>query len=130
MRTILFVLLMTVTLMLVSCSSNKMQVVEDTTDEQIELYTRAPKPLLPIVPEYPEIAMKSGMQGVVLLNVLVQKDGVPIQVDVARSIQSGSGGLDMAAIEAVKKARFYPAEKDGQLVDAMVKVPIEFKLGK
>jgi len=43
-------------------------------------------------------------------------------------VQPGPGGLDEAAIEAVRKVRFQPGKSSGNPVDTTVIVPIEFKL--
>ncbi len=77
-------------------------------------------------PIYPKNAHQYGIQGKVLLAVIVKDNGVPLSVDVASS--SGSEILDYAAIEAVKNWHFIPANKDGVNVQASVIVPIEFKI--
>lgn len=77
-------------------------------------------------PYYPSAAKKRGVQGKVLLSVVVKADGTPLSVDVSRS--SGSSTLDVAALEAVKQWRFVPAKKSGQPVQAEVVVPVEFKI--
>jgi len=51
---------------------------------------------------------------------------VPINVTVAASSQSRD--LDRAALDAVRRWRFRPAQRDGQPVAGTVVVPIEFKL--
>ena len=77
-------------------------------------------------PYYPSAAKKRGVQGKVLLSVVVKADGTPLSVDVSRS--SGSSTLDVAALEAVRQWRFVPAKKSGQPVQAEVVVPVEFKI--
>jgi TonB family protein len=77
-------------------------------------------------PYYPSAAKKRGVQGKVLLSVVVKTDGTPLSVDVSRS--SGSSTLDVAALEAVRQWRFVPAKKSGQPVQAEVVVPVEFKI--
>ena len=77
-------------------------------------------------PYYPSSAKKRGVQGKVLLSVVVKSDGTPLTVDISRS--SGSSTLDMAALDAVKQWRFVPAKRSGQSVQASVIVPIEFKI--
>ena len=70
-----------------------------------------------------------GIEGTVMLRILVGTDGTPLQVDIERS--SGSRGLDRAAREHVlKKWRFQPAMQDGVPVQAWGRVPIVFTLGR
>ncbi len=77
-------------------------------------------------PYYPNAAKQRGIQGKVLLAVVVKTDGSPLQVAISRS--SGSSILDEAALDAVKQWRFIPAKRSGQLVQANVVVPVEFKI--
>ena len=77
-------------------------------------------------PGYPRSAKKRGIQGKVLLDVVVTADGTAMQVVVSSS--SGSSMLDKAALEAVQKWHFIPAHHKGRLVQANVIVPVEFKL--
>ena len=78
-------------------------------------------------PEYPLIARRMGMEGVVLLSVLVRRDGDVGDIDVQQS--SGFPALDDAALRTVRSRwRFVPARKDGEAVDARVTVPIRFRL--
>lgn len=77
-------------------------------------------------PYYPKSAKRRGIQGKVLLSVLVKKDGTAGEVQVSKS--SGSGDLDEAALDAVKQWKFIPAKNKGSIVEASVIVPIEFKL--
>lgn len=78
-------------------------------------------------PPYPREHLRNGDEGVVLLQVLVDVDGRPLQVDIAEG--SGHRGLDRAAQRHVlANWRFQPAMRDGQAVQAIGLVPIEFSL--
>ena len=78
-------------------------------------------------PSYPRDALRDGVQGTVLLQVLVDVDGRPLQVDVQRS--SGDRQLDIAARKQVlMNWRFRPAMKNGHAVQAIGLVPIAFNL--
>lgn len=77
-------------------------------------------------PYYPQSAKRKGIQGKVLLSVLVQTDGTAASVQVSRS--SGSNDLDVAALDAVKQWKFIPARSKGHPVQASVVVPVEFKI--
>ena len=61
-----------------------------------------------------------------MLDVVVKIDGTPAKVAISRS--SGSPILDEAALDAVSQWRFIPARKSGQLIQANVVVPVEFKI--
>ena len=78
-------------------------------------------------PPYPRDALREGIQGTVLLQVLVDTDGRPLEVRIQQS--SGHRQLDDAARRHVLKHwRFRPAIKDGQAVQAWGLVPIDFNL--
>lgn len=81
-----------------------------------------------IEPRYPIDARRRGEQGTVILQVLVGRDGVPKDIDVARS--SGSRQLDRAAREAVLLWRFRPVQINGVNVEARGLVPVKFSIGK
>ena len=78
-------------------------------------------------PAYPREALRDGQRGTVLLQVLVDTDGKPLQVDVAQS--SGHRSLDRAAQRHVlARWTFRPAVQDGRPVQAIGLVPVEFAL--
>ena len=78
-------------------------------------------------PAYPRMAKQRGITGTVLLQVLVGIDGRPLEVTVAQS--SGNRELDEAArAQVLKRWSFQPASKNGQAVQAIGMVPIEFAL--
>ena len=78
-------------------------------------------------PAYPRIAKQRGITGTVLLQVLVGIDGRPLEVTVAQS--SGNRELDEAArAQVLRRWSFQPATKNGQAVQAIGMVPIEFAL--
>jgi protein TonB len=76
---------------------------------------------------YPHAALLRRMQGTVLLRVLVDETGKPIDVQVAHS--SGYPLLDRSAREQVLAGwRFSPAMVDGHAVRAWARVPVSFAL--
>lgn len=77
-------------------------------------------------PKYPRIAKIRGYQGIVLLDVLVNKDGRVDDLKIFKS--SGSPLLDKAAISAVKRWLFEPGMMENEKVDMWVRVPIRFEL--
>lgn len=78
-------------------------------------------------PPYPLNAIRAGAQGTVLLKVLVDTSGKPVDVQIQRS--SGSRDLDAAARTHVLAAwRFHPAVRNGKAIEAWVLVPVKFDL--
>lgn len=75
---------------------------------------------------YPDETRSRGWQGQVVLVVLLDADGRPTSVDVARS--SGHGMLDEAARRAVEGWRFRPERVGGNAVPSRVLVPVRFAL--
>jgi protein TonB len=78
-------------------------------------------------PEYPREARRKGWIGRVGVHVLISDKGTVQQVDVLSS--SGHAELDEAALAALWKWTFHPAQKDGHAVAAWVVVPVLFRLG-
>ena len=78
------------------------------------------------LPRYPTLAREQGLEGVVVLSVLVRHDG---RVDEARvAVSSGTIVLDQAALAAVRTWLFAPATRGGRPVESVVEVPVKFAL--
>ena len=78
-------------------------------------------------PRYPPRSIRAGDEGQVLLRVLVDANGTPIDVTIERS--SGHRELDRAAREQVlTKWKFNPSQRGGVPVPAYALVPIDFIL--
>lgn len=88
--------------------------------EAVPFYRENPGPV------YPRLARQRGYEGTVLLEVLVNREGRAIEVDVATSC--GHRLLDKAAQEAVRDWRFEPAKRGDEAVDMRVRIPVRFRL--
>jgi len=77
-------------------------------------------------PEYPEVALDRGWEGVVMLRVKVSPTGGPLEINLKNS--SGKKALDDAAVKTVKRWKFSPALRGSTPVEGWVDVPIHFKL--
>lgn len=77
-------------------------------------------------PDYPNQAKRRGMQGTVMLGVLVAESGLAKSVQIAKS--SGFAMLDKSALETVRQWKFVPAKRGQETIEAHVIVPIEFRL--
>ena len=76
-------------------------------------------------PEYPDKERKARHRGVVVLDLVVDPDGMPRDLKVSRPL---SADFDKAALTAVKKWRFSPATKDGKPIATEIKVEVSFHL--
>ncbi|WP_266170466.1 energy transducer TonB [Dyella subtropica] len=76
---------------------------------------------------FPAIAIRQHMHGTVLLRVLIDEEGRPVQISIEKS--SGYALLDRSAREQVMANwRFQPAVVQGRSVQAWAKVPVSFEL--
>lgn len=78
-----------------------------------------------VKPSYTEEARRRGVEGDVVMEVVVRADG---SVGAMRVIQGLGAGLDGRAIEAVRQWRFSPARRYGTPVDVLVEIAVEFRL--
>ena len=85
----------------------------------------APVPIFKPEPEYSEEARAAKWQGAVLLQVVIDENGVPQNIFVVRALGLG---LDQKAIEAVQQWRFKPALKDGKPVPVSASIEVNFRL--
>jgi protein TonB len=76
-------------------------------------------------PEYSDEARRQKRQGAVLLSLVVDENGKPVQIKVLRSLGLG---LDEKAIEAVQQWRFQPGKKSGRPVPVQAQIEVTFRL--
>ena len=84
-----------------------------------------PKPIYRPEPQYSEEARKAKWQGSVLLSLVVDENGKPVQIKVIRPLGLG---LDEKAIEAVSQWKFEPGKKDGKPVAVAAQIEVTFRL--
>jgi protein TonB len=77
-------------------------------------------------PDYPLACKRRREEGMVLMNVMVQADGLPAAVWLNRG--SGHPLLDQSALDAVRRWTFEPGRAAGQAVSSLVVVPVRFSL--
>lgn len=85
-----------------------------------------PKPITRGAFKYPPTAKKNGIEGYVLLSVLVETDGSVNQVQVLES--NPSGIFDAAALNGIRSWHFEPAKYKGNTVKVWAKQKIRFDL--
>lgn len=74
---------------------------------------------------YPEQAMREGVEGVVIVEATITKDGPASEMRVLRSVHPA---LDKAALAAVKGVRFKAGHRNGKVIESTISIPIKFKL--
>lgn len=76
--------------------------------------------------KYPEIARKAGIEGRVIVQVLVSEKGQVIKTRVIKSL--GHSGCDDAAVNAIKSVKWKPALQRDKPVKVWVAIPVIFRL--
>lgn len=84
----------------------------------------APVKVSDAAPVYPAIARLARVEGVVILEAVLDVEGRVDSVRVLRSIAQ----LDQSAVDAVKRWRFTPALLNGQPVSVVMTVTVNFRL--
>jgi len=85
---------------------------------------KEPKKLVDVKPIYPEIAMASRVQGIVILEIMLDEQGSVASAKVLRSQPL----LDQAAIDAVRQWKFTPTFLNGAPVSVIMTVTVNFSL--
>lgn len=94
--------------------------VEEEDESEFDV---PPKLKSSIEPDYPTEAKEAGIKGRVYLSVYINEKGKATDAKIIKGIPE----LNEAAIEAVKKARYSPAELDGKSVGVWINLSINFK---
>lgn len=75
--------------------------------------------------EYPELARKAELDGMVVVRIVIPPSGIPQDPEIVRSVGKV---LDKAAIEAVMKQTFVPGRQRGRPVTVAMNIPVIFRL--
>lgn len=74
---------------------------------------------------YPKIAQENGIEGAVVLQIVVEADGRLTNISIIKDIGNGCG---LSAIQCFEKMpRWSPAEQDGKAVASSLVIPVLFK---
>jgi protein TonB len=87
-------------------------------------YDQPPRAIRITKPLYPQAAFIKKVEGVVLLEILIDARGRVVRARVIKSVPL----LDAAAIEAVGQWTFAPAIKQGQPVATLAQAPVTFRI--
>lgn len=86
---------------------------------------RAPTVVSRVEPKYTDEGRAARYEGTVVLEAKISKNG---SVEIMRVVHSVGYGLDESAIEALKQWVFRPATKNGQAVDVVLNIEVNFNL--
>lgn len=84
-----------------------------------------PRPVYTPEPEFSEFARKFGMQGTVVLKIIVDKTGAVVRPEIERPV---GFGFDEQAVERVRTWKFRPAMRDGKPVAVRMTIQVAFNL--
>ncbi|NLC70264.1 MAG: energy transducer TonB [Desulfuromonadaceae bacterium] len=92
---------------------------------QASFGTREGPKVVGLKPEYPLRARRLNKEGLVLVQLHLDRKG---KLNQARVVEKAGYGFDEAALTAVKEAKFLPASRNGQSVACLALLPIRFRL--
>ncbi len=78
-------------------------------------------------PQYPPVARRMRVQGTVVVSVFVDEEGRVQEAKLVTGVQQ-KVGLNEAALEVARQARFKPATKNGARVKMWARLKIPFTL--
>jgi len=80
--------------------------------------TKLPLPEARCFGKYTPEAHEQGVEGTVIIDLIVGEDGKPRDIEVKQGL---GAGLTEAAVKALKECRFTPGERDGQRVPVKIR---------
>ncbi len=80
-----------------------------------------------VQPVYPVAAKSAGVQGIVELEAAISKEGVPLEL---RVVSSPSDDLTQSALEAVRQWRYRPVLLNGQPIEVVTDVVVNYTLSQ
>jgi protein TonB len=100
--------------------------VVTTPKEAVRMHSgiRAPEKVVNVVPAYPPVARAARVEGVVILEAVIDASG---NVTSARVLR-GDRMLDQAALDAVQQWKFKPATLNGEAIPVVMTVTVQFTL--
>jgi TonB family protein len=94
--------------------------------KKIHVKAESMKLVTEVDPVYPEEAKKAGIQGSVILDAIVGKDGAPEHL----AVQTGPKELQQSALDAVRQWRWEPFLLNGDPIEVETTVTVVYKLDK
>lgn len=110
-----------------STGSRKKVVVVNDGDAPLSVGgdVKAPVVINRVEPLYPEEARKARITGIVIVEAIIDRNGVVKNVSVLKPLPFG---LDQAALDAVRQWTFRPGTLNGAPVDVIFNLTVNFKL--
>jgi protein TonB len=110
-------------------------IVPDVEEKQIDFLPMHKISEEPVFPRemirdatvYPPIALRSGIEGLVVLELFVDRQGDIRQIRILKETPEGRG-FGEAAVKAFKGIRGKPAESNGQTVAVRYRYPVRFAI--
>lgn len=85
----------------------------------------APVPIHTVEAQFTDLARSKKYQGACLISLIVDAQGLPTNMRIARALGMG---LDLEAVEAIRHYRFTPAMKNGVPVPVLITIEVDFRL--
>ena len=79
-----------------------------------------------VKPTYPGVLQAQGIEGTVLLSAVISKDGVPTSLKVVKN--PGNEEFVTAALSAVEQWRYQPTLLNGEPIEVLTTIHVDFKL--
>jgi len=91
-------------------------------------YDQAPRPKIPLgdLIIYPELAREAGIEGKIFVRAFINTKGIVTATKIVKGLPNT--GLDEAALNAIKKSRWYPARQRDKKVGIWLTIPVDFSL--
>ena len=100
---------------------------EAVTEEAFDVadLEKRPEPVSQVAPTYPSELRKAKVEGVVTLVFVLDETG---RVEDPRVENSSRPEFEKPALEAIRKWKFSPGQKDGQAVRTYIRIPMRFRV--
>jgi TonB family protein len=99
----------------------------DSAPMPVWLVQERPEILAGTPPVYPTSMREMGVEGLVVIQVVLDTLGRP-EPGSARVVRHDAAGFETSAVASILGARFRPARVWGRAVRVLVQVPVEFRL--
>jgi periplasmic protein TonB len=83
-----------------------------------------PAKVVDVAPRYPALARETRVEGIVILDVIIDEAGNVTSTRVLKSVAL----LDDAAVDAVRQWKFTPARLNGEVIPIVMTVTVSFRL--
>ncbi len=96
---------------------------QGTEPDVILDYDEPPRPVKITQPVYPSLAFEAGIEGTVVLDIVIDRSGRVARAKVKNSVPE----LDEAALTCVRAWRFKPAKKAGRAIATVAEAAVTFR---